>query len=248
MKKQTQKTKTIALMGILTALLILMAFTPIGYLKVGAISISFLMIPVAIGAIALGPWAGAALGGVFGITSFVQCFGMDAFGTFLMDINPFFTFLMCVGARVLAGLCAGFVAKGFKLLADNLNKKQKPGSSLAVRCAGYSVTGLCAALLNTAFFMGTLILFFWNNTEFIAKMNEWGIETSTLAKFFAAFVGTNALVEAIAAFFIIGAVASALYRARLIDILAAKKGNQWVVEGDMPCEVDDSNDGESEEE
>ena len=72
--KQNQKTKNIALMGILSALLLLMAFTPLGYLKVGAISISFLMIPVALGAIALGPVAGAALGTLFGITSFAQCF------------------------------------------------------------------------------------------------------------------------------------------------------------------------------
>jgi len=101
MKKQTQRTKVIALMGILTALMLLMSLTPIGYFKTGTVSISLLMIPVAIGAVALGPWAGAALGGVFGITSFAQCFGSDAFGTFLMDINPVATFIMCIVARVL---------------------------------------------------------------------------------------------------------------------------------------------------
>lgn len=207
-------------MGILTAVLILMAFTPIGYLKVGAISISFLMIPVAIGAIAIGPWAGAALGGVFGITSFVQCFGMDAFGTFLMDINPFATFLMCVGARVLAGFCTGLVACGFKKLADSFHYQNKPGTSLAVRFTGYSITGLCAALFNTLFFMGSLLLFFWKSTTFIEKMQEWGFNTATIGKFFAAFVGTNAIVEAIASFVIIAAIGSALYRARLIDVVA----------------------------
>ena len=223
MKKQTQRTNSIALMGILTALLVLMAFTPIGYLKVGAISISFLMIPVALGAIALGPWAGAALGGVFGITSFVQCFGMDVFGTFLMDINPFATFVMCVGARVLAGFLAGLVASGFKKAADGYQKKDRPGTSLAIRFVGYSVTGLCGALFNTACFMGALLAFFWNNTEFIAKMQEWGFDTSAIAKFFAAFVGTNAIVEAIAAFIITGAIGSALYRARLIDVILQTK-------------------------
>ncbi|MBR5974735.1 MAG: ECF transporter S component [Clostridiales bacterium] len=226
MKKQTQKTKSIALMGILTALLILMAFTPIGYLKVGAISISFLMIPVVIGAIALGPWAGAALGGVFGITSFVQCFGMDVFGTFLMDINPFATFIMCVGARVLAGFCAGLIAAAFKKSADTLHGNHRPGTALALRFAGYSVTGLCGALFNTLFFMGSLLLFFWKSTTFIEKMQEWGFDTSAIGKFFAAFVGTNAIVEAIAAFVIIGAISSALYRARLIDALAIEKTKQ----------------------
>ena len=75
--------------AILAAILILMAFTPLGYLKVGTISITFLTLPVVIGAILLGPLSGAILGGVFGLTSFAQCFGMDVFGTTLMGINPF---------------------------------------------------------------------------------------------------------------------------------------------------------------
>ena len=224
--KQNQKTKNIALMGILSALLLLMAFTPLGYLKVGAISISFLMIPVALGAIALGPVAGAALGTLFGITSFAQCFGMDVFGTFLMDINPFFTFVMCIVISAIAGFLAGLVASAFKKVADGFSKNNKPGTSMATRAAGYSVTGLCAALFNTGLFVGTLLLFFWNNKEFIAKMEEWGFNTSTIAKFFVAFVGTNALVEAIAAFVITGAIATALNKAKLIDIFAQKlEGN-----------------------
>ena len=40
-------------MGMLCALLLLMAYTPLGYLRNGSVSISFLMIPVALGGIAL---------------------------------------------------------------------------------------------------------------------------------------------------------------------------------------------------
>lgn len=212
MKQQTQKTKRIALMGILSALLLLMAFTPIGYLKIGAISISFLMIPVALGAIALGPIAGAALGTLFGITSFAQCFGMDPFGTFLMSINPFFTFVMCIVARALAGFLAGLVANAFRKLSD----KKHVNYTQPIDVIGYAVTGLCAALFNTLLFMGTLIAFFWHNTEFLAKMEEWGITTATLGKFLVAFVGINAILEAVAAFFITGAIGTALDKAKLI--------------------------------
>jgi uncharacterized membrane protein len=142
MSKQNRnsKTKTIALLGILTGLIILMAFTPVGYLRVGVVvSISFLMIPVAVGSLAKGPWAGAALGTVFGITSFVQCFGMDAFGTYLASKNVFFTFVMCVVCRALAGLCAGLI---FKLIT-------KLTKNVIVRS---SLTGLSAAVFNTIFF------------------------------------------------------------------------------------------------
>ncbi len=213
MKKQTQKTKAIALMGILTALLLIMAFTPLGYLKVGAISISLLMIPVALGGIALGPVAGAILGTIFGITSFAQCFGADVFGTFLMELNPFFTFVMCIGARALAGFLAGLIAKAFQTLSLRVKHKE------TVTSVGYAVTGLCAALFNTVFFMGCLILFFWNNTKFLETMESWGITTENLAKFFAAFVGVNALVEAAAGLVITAAIAFALHKARLIPFI-----------------------------
>ena len=93
-----------------------MAFTPVGYLKIGVVSISFLMIPVALGALAKGPVAGAILGTVFGITSFAQCFGMDLFGTFLAEKNVVFTFIMCVVCRALAGFLAGLVFKQRMLL------------------------------------------------------------------------------------------------------------------------------------
>jgi len=222
MKQQTQKTKRIALMGILSALLILMAFTPIGYLKIGAISISFLMIPVALGAIALGPVAGAALGTLFGITSFAQCFGMDPFGTFLMSINPFFTFVMCIVARALAGFLTGLVANAFR----RLTKNDPLNSTEPIAILGHAVTGLCAALFNTLLFMGTLLAFFWHNHTFLAKMEEWGITTATLGKFLVAFVGINAILEAVAAFFITGAIGTALDKAKLIrkfDEKASKK-------------------------
>ena len=101
-QNRKQTIKTIAVLGILIGLTVLMAFTPVGYLRVGAISISFLMIPVAVGALTKGPWAGALLGTVFGITSFAQCFGMDPFGTYLANINIVYTFIMCVVCRALA--------------------------------------------------------------------------------------------------------------------------------------------------
>ena len=43
---------------------------------------------IIIGAVSNGPVVGAILGLTFGLTSFAQCFGMDAFGTTLMQISP----------------------------------------------------------------------------------------------------------------------------------------------------------------
>jgi thiamine transporter ThiT len=60
--KKNLKPKELTLMGLLAAVLLVMSFTPLGFLTIGPLAITLNMIPVAIGAIALGPKGGAVLG------------------------------------------------------------------------------------------------------------------------------------------------------------------------------------------
>ena len=48
-------TKNLVLMGLLTAVLLVMCYTPLGYLNIGVLAITLNTIPVAIAAYALGP-------------------------------------------------------------------------------------------------------------------------------------------------------------------------------------------------
>ena len=57
----SEKTLKLAQTAILAALLIVMAVTPLGYLKAGVIEITFLTIPVVIGAMICGHVSGAIL-------------------------------------------------------------------------------------------------------------------------------------------------------------------------------------------
>ena len=82
---RSTKTIKMAQMAILIAVVLIMAFTPLGYLKTVGLEISLITIPVAIGAMVIGPLAGAVLGAVFGLTSFYQCFGMSQFGAMLLS-------------------------------------------------------------------------------------------------------------------------------------------------------------------
>ena len=68
--KGVRKAKTLMLTqnAVLAAIVVLMAFTPIGYLRLGAVETTFIMIPVAVGAITLGEKSGAFLGLVFGVS------------------------------------------------------------------------------------------------------------------------------------------------------------------------------------
>ena len=66
-RTKTMNSKTLTQMALLTAIILLMAFTPIGYLRVGVgVEITFIMIPVVVGAILIGPGAGADAAGNYG--------------------------------------------------------------------------------------------------------------------------------------------------------------------------------------
>lgn len=196
-KKVNSQTLKMVQMAILIAIMLVFAFTPIGYLKVGFIEITFMVLPVAIGAIICGPTGGAVLGGIFGITSFIQCFGMSPFGTFLLGLNPWLTFVTCLIPRILCGWLSGLLFKA-------LNKIDK------TKVASYFAASLSTALLNTLFFMLLIVVFFWKDAGFIGKMAEWKIATDTVWVFLVGFVGINGVVEAIVNFIAGGAVAKAV--------------------------------------
>ena len=81
MSSSTNRTRTLTTLGILTAIILVMTFTPLGYIKTMGLEITLLHIPVILGAALTGPVGGMVLGAVFGFTSFFQCFGLSTFGT-----------------------------------------------------------------------------------------------------------------------------------------------------------------------
>ena len=171
-------TSQITLLGLMIAILLLMAYTPLGYLNIGPLAITFNIIPVAISAITMGPVGGAIAGAVFGLTSFYQCFAGDTFGAALVAMNPFFTFLVCIPTRTLMGWLSGVIFKA-------LWKIDK------TKTVTYFVTGLLGAFMNTLFFMSTLMICF-GHTEYLQSMNATG---ANLFMFAVAFCGINGALE-----------------------------------------------------
>lgn len=189
MSKAAISTGKMARLAVLVAILVMMAFTPLGFLKAGPVSISFLMIPVAIGAITIGPDGGAFLGAVFGLTSFLQCFGADPFGVALLAIQPVYTFILCVVPRVLAGWLPGLL---FRALAAKIPR------TTAAFAAGFA-----AAALNTVLFVGFLILLF-GQTEVVRAIGDNALAVIGV------LVTGNALIEALACTAATGAISRAL--------------------------------------
>lgn len=198
--KTGNNSRRVTLLGLLTAILMVLSMTPLGYLNIGPLAISFNMIPVAVGAAALGPVGGAVLGAVFGITSFLQCLGIggtSAMGVILFDINPFFAFIQRFIPRVLAGFLVGAIYRGVR-------KNMEPG------LAG-GVAGCFAAFLNTVLFMGALVLLY-GDTQYVQDL----MAGRNVVVFVAAFVGVNAVIEALASTLVTAALCSTLEKAGLM--------------------------------
>ena len=174
---RNKKVQTMAFIALFIALIAIMSFTPLGYLKIGTVEMTLIGIPVIVGGIIFGPKVGTILGFTFGISSFIQCFTGSVLGEILLGINPILTFVTCVVPRTLMGL---FVP----LIYNQLNKtKIKP-------IFKHVITNMCGSLLNTILFVGTLYFSFygWVTT------NYGNID---LFLFIITFVGINALIEVI---------------------------------------------------
>ena len=194
MKHKTIGTREMVTLAMLCAVLLVMSFTPLGYLNIGPLAISLNMIPVGVGAMALGPVGGMILGGMFGITSFLQCLGIggtSAMGVILFEISPFLAFVQRFIPRLLAGLLSAYIYMAVKKLSNST-------------VAGF-VTGFCAALLNTVLFMLALVLLF-GNTEYMQGL----IGGKNVILFICGFVGINAVVEMIAATAAVGLIGKVL--------------------------------------
>ncbi len=179
-------------LAVLAAIIVLMAFTPLGFFKTAGVEITFIQIPVVVGAIIMGPSAGAILGAFFGAVSFIQCFGMSAFGAVLLATNPLGTFLTCMTGRIYMGWLAGLLFK--KLNAIDRTK-----------LVSYGITGIAGPLMNTVFFLGYLVACF--NDTMLGWANDAG---KSLFPFLISFVGINGLIEACVCFVASTAIAKAL--------------------------------------
>ena len=194
MNKKKFNTKKMVQLAILIAIILLMAFTPLGYLKIFIIDITLLVVPVAVGAVLLGPTAGAILGFTFGFTSLILSFS-SPLGAMMLDINPIFRVITCIVPRVLCGWLTGVVYV--------VAKKSKKLSKVSVPLANLS-----CPIFNTIFFMTALMVFYYN-TPAIQNMAASKNVLNPIALVFV-LVGANALIEAVACFVVGTAVTKAL--------------------------------------
>lgn len=178
--KTTRNTRYMVELSLMSAIVILMALTPLGYIKTPFLSITLLTIPVAVGAIILGPKAGAILGFVFGATSLCLALSGSGMGAILLQVNPFGVVILCFIPRIIEGFLCGMI---FQVLQKTKCKK-----------VSYYIAGFSCPILNTILFMGTLIAIFYH-TEYIQGLVT-SLGASNPLAFVIALVGIQGAIEA----------------------------------------------------
>lgn len=113
MNRQENKTYHIAIMGMLTAIILIQNFVPVmGYIPIPPLNPTIIHITVIIAALTLGTRDGMILGGIWGIACIVRAF---TFPTTPLDILLFTNPIIAIVPRILVGLVAGYSYQKLKL-------------------------------------------------------------------------------------------------------------------------------------
>lgn len=132
---KNEKTYELVLTALFTAIIVIMAFTPLGYIPLVVINATIIHIPVILGALFLGPKKGAFLGFVFGLTSFINnTFKAATASAFVFSpvlaynvigVSGIFKSLyICFVPRILVGVIPYFI---YLLIRKAVKGEQKTG-------------------------------------------------------------------------------------------------------------------------
>ncbi len=196
-KLRNKKIEQITRLAILAAIIIVLqslSFVTSGLLPV---NLSFVLIPITVGALIDGPKSGAILGAFFGaITVFCGLTSLDKFTFMLINISAIGTILICFVKAILAGLVVGLMYKLFSRI-----------SNIYIKAA---VSAALCPIVNTSIFLIGMFAFF-NDT-----LHKLAGDTDVFIFIITAFVGVNFIFEflttVIISPFIVSAVSKSLGR------------------------------------
>lgn len=201
-KAKTNLTYLIEL-ALLVGILLMMNITGLAMIPLPGQYASIMTVPVAVGAMMLGPLAGGVLGGVMGCISFYTAIKTGFSTLFLAGYTGgmvvVLSFVNTIIPRILMGICVGWVYRA----ASRLDR----GNTVS-----YYIGGIAAPLLNTLFYMTVLVLIFLNAPTLQALLGEELMAKfqDNILLFVAAYVGVQALIEAALGCVISGSVCKAL--------------------------------------
>ena len=202
MKTKKKDTKWMVSVALMAAIVIVLANTPLGMIQLPIIKATTVHIPVIIGAVLLGPLAGAILGGVFGICSLISNTMAPTLLSFAF--SPFLSttglpgvlkaLWISIGCRILIGVAAGWLW----ILLEKLHTRQ---------VISLPIVGFVGSMVNTITVMGSIYLLFaqqYAEAKEVAVTAVWGLIMGT--------VTASGIPEAIAAAILVLALGKVLLK------------------------------------
>ena len=155
MKTKKHDTRWMVSVALMAAIVIVLANTPLGMIQLHIIKATTVHIPVILGAILLGPGAGAILGAVFGICSLVSntmaptllSFAFSPFLSTTGITGALKAIWISVGCRILIGVVAGWLWVLFTKIKLN-------------QFIALPIVGFVGSMVNTVTVMGSIYFLF----------------------------------------------------------------------------------------
>ena len=206
MKAKKHDTRWMVSVSLMAAIVVVLANTPVGMIQLPLVKATTVHIPVIVGAILLGPTAGAILGGVFGMCSLISnttaptllSFAFSPFMSTTGIVGALKAIWVSVGCRILIGLVAGWL---WLLL-----RRFKKG-----RMGWLALTGFVGSMVNTVAVMGSIYYLFaeqYAQAKEVAITAVWGLIMGTIT--------ASGIPEAIVAAIMVAIIARALLKLRVI--------------------------------
>ena len=215
MKTKKHDTCWMVSVALMAAIVIVLANTPLGMIQLPIIKATTVHIPVILGAILLGPGAGAILGAVFGICSLVSntmapTLLSFAFSPFLSTTGipgALKAIWISVGCRILIGVVAGWLWVLFTKIKLN-------------QFIALPIVGFVGSMVNTVTVMGSIYFLFaqqYAEAKEVALTAVFGLVMGT--------VTASGIPEAIAAAILVLALGKVL-------VVVFRKMNLGAVNGE----------------
>ncbi len=176
-KKTHEHIVLLTSMALLTAIVVVLQLVGSSF-RIGPIPFSLVLVPIVIGAILFGPWAGAFLGAIFGVIALSGGIsGTDTFTATLWSFSPFWTALTCLLKGAACGAVPGLVYRA-------LAKRQTLACILAAVVCPIVNTGVFALVMLTAL-----------HTPLMQMAADYGWAGNVTTVLFVTVIGVNFFVE-----------------------------------------------------
>lgn len=197
MEERRVKTRGLVEMALFSAIVFILALSPLGYIPLGFMDVTTIHIPVIIAGVVLGWKKGAFIGSMFGLSSLLYTIFRPSLTAFFF--SPFVSgdirsLIICFIPRILIGIVAYFVYKGVYKVIKN-------------RMISVFIAGVAGSMVNTILVLSMIYLFFASKYAEIMS-----VDIDSIVDIISVVAMLNGGIEAIIAGIISSAVCITLFK------------------------------------